>query len=219
MEQRQYCFSLGTTHWNISPSLREGLPQLIISGNSHIDTFRGVSSSQFQIPSSWQPRLNSKAKVEAIIEKKRHSRKCREAVTEQGDEAFKERCDTEMDLSHALQTMMIRKVEDGAQAHPKVPYQVLASKLGWANEIPDRWAHSCISSLFQVTTLRALKYLTRSEARKCPPLSQQQCSDPWWGPDGRTQINNHSYQGFQDLTLQRGFPGFLEPLIQAVFCR
>lgn len=86
-------------------------------------------------------------------------------------EAFKERCDTEMDLAHGLQTMMIRNIEGGAQAHPKVMYLVLASKLGWANEIPDRWAHSCISSPFQVVTLRALKYLTRSEARKFhPPL-------------------------------------------------
>lgn len=25
------------------------------------------------------------------------------------------------------------------------------------------------------------------------------CSSPRWGPDGRTQINNHSYQSFQDL--------------------
>ena len=68
-------FFLGPTHWNVPPSLREGLPQLIVSGNSDIVTFRAESSSQFQIPLSWQPRLNSKAKVE-----ERHSRRCREAV-------------------------------------------------------------------------------------------------------------------------------------------
>ena len=110
-----------------------------------------------------------------------------------------------------MQAEGIRRVVMWAKVLPKVTYLTLTSQLGWACKIPDRWAHACLSTFAREGNFPAFSrnpaMSDKASGQQVFPLVSRQHSLLGWA-DHRAVINNHFYQGFQELALEVGFQDF-----------